>query len=169
MTEPNPLDVPPAIPGSLVPENPSAPPVLEAKGMRSTTAFPADPSRLSREEIEHHYRAMRNSHDSLVRSRGQLIRRSKEFSLAREKYLKTLQDYENRLAVIGQEKVEAMQIAQEMHREMEAFDEKQRALDKLLTELDDAKEQTGFWGTRNIIQLVERMRRLLRGEGKINE
>lgn len=137
--------------------------------MRSATVFPADPSRLSREEIKHHYRAMRNSHDSLVRSRGQLMRRSKDFSLARERFLETLHDYENRLALIGQEKAEALQFAQEMHRDMEAFDEKKRALYKLLTELDDAKEQAGFWGTRNINQLIERMRRLIRREGKTDE
>ena len=165
MTEPDPLSVRTPEQGSLVPEKPLAPPVVEGKGMRSTTTFPADPSRLSRQEIEHHYRAMRNSHDSLVRSRGQLMRRSKELS----NVLQALQDTEYRLALIGQEKMEAMKMAQDLLKVLEALDDKKRALDKLLTELDDAKEQSGFWGVRNVNKLVDRMRLLIRGEGKADE
>ena len=55
---------------------------LECKGIRSTKDFPADLSALSREQIEHHYQAMRNSHASLTRSRGQLQRRSRELTVA---------------------------------------------------------------------------------------
>jgi len=70
-------------PGS---ESPSVPATatapLECKGIRSTQDFPADPSTLSREQIEHHYQAMRNSHASLTRSRAQLQRRSRELTIA---------------------------------------------------------------------------------------
>jgi chromosome segregation ATPase len=163
MTDANPADASPTVQGELLPVDTSAAALVECKGMRSTTDFPADPSGLSREQIEHHYRAMRNSHTSLARSRGQLMRRSREFSLAREHFLDTLRGYEARLAVIGREKAEALQIAQELHRELEAFDDKQQALDNLLTELDEAKEQAGFWSIFNISQLIERMRQLIRG------
>jgi hypothetical protein len=56
--------------------------IVECKGIRSTSDFPADLSALSREQIEHHYLAMRNSHDSLTRSRDQLQRRSRELTVA---------------------------------------------------------------------------------------
>ena len=136
---------------------------LECKGIRSTTDFPADLSTLSREQIEHHYQAMRNSHASLTRSRSQLQRRSKELTVARERFLETLRGYENRLMALGQEKAEALRIAQDMHKELEAFEDKQLALDGLLKELDAAKEEAGYWSIVNITRLIERMRRLLRG------
>ena len=139
---------------------------LECKGIRSTTDFPADLSTLSREQIEHHYQAMRNSHASLTRSRSQLQRRSKELTIARQRFLETLRGYENRLMALGQEKAEALRIAQDMHKELEAFEDKQIALDGLLKELDAAKEEAGYWGIFNINRLIERMRRLLSGAGE---
>jgi len=50
-----------------------------------------------------------------------------------------------------------------MHRELEAFEDKQQALDGVLKELDAAKEEAGYWSSINITRLIERMRRLLRG------
>jgi prefoldin subunit 5 len=138
-------------------------PVVECKGIRSTRDFPRELTGLSPEQIEHHYKALRNSHASLTRSRGQLMRRSKEFSEARERFLTTLRSYEERLVLIGQEKAEAMRLAQEMHQELEAFDSKQQALDKLLQDLEEAKQETGFWSIFQINELIERMRTLLRG------
>ncbi|MEA5414688.1 hypothetical protein [Synechococcus sp. BA-132 BA5] len=135
----------------------------ECKGIRSTRDFPVDLSTLSREQIEHHYQAMRNSHASLSRSRGQLQRRSRELTLARERFLETLRSYEGRLMALGQEKAEALRIAQEMHRELETFEDKQQALDGLLEELDAAKAEAGYWSIFSITRLIERMRRLLRG------
>jgi len=136
---------------------------LECKGIRSTSDYPADLSALSREQIEHHYQAMRNSHGSLTRSRGQLQRRSRELTVARDRFLETLRGYEGRLMALGEEKAEALRIAQDMHRELEAFEDKQQALDGLLKELDSAKEEAGYWSIVNITRLIERMRRLLRG------
>jgi chromosome segregation ATPase len=138
-------------------------PVVECKGIRSTSDFPRELTGLSPEQIEHHYKAMRNSHASLTRSRGQLMRRSREFSEARERFLATLRSYEERLVLIGQEKAEAMRLAQEMHEELEAFDSKQQALDKLLQDLEEAKQESGFWSIFQINELIERMRTLLRG------
>jgi hypothetical protein len=106
---------------------------------------------------------MRNSHASLSRSRGQLKRRSREFTEARERFLATLRSYEERLIEIGQEKAEAMRLAQDMHKELEAFDSKQQALNHILQELDDARQDTGFWSIFQINQLIDRMRALLRG------
>ena len=140
-----------------VPEGPAS------SAIRSSTEFPADPAPLSRERLEEHYRLMRRSHVSLSRSRGQLLRRSREFSLARQRFLDTLRTYEERLAAIGREKAEAMTLAQELHRELEAFEGKERALDQLLSELDEAKEEAGFWSIFTITRLIEKMRQLLRG------
>ena len=104
---------------------------VECKGIRSTSDFPRDISGLSLAQVQHHYIAMRNSHASLTRSRGQLQRRSREFSEARLNFLNTLKTYEDRLFAIGEEKAEAMQMAKEMHQELEAFESKQQALDQL--------------------------------------
>ncbi|MCP9848975.1 hypothetical protein [Cyanobium sp. Morenito 9A2] len=136
---------------------------LECKGIRSTKDFPADLTALSREQLEHHYQAMRNSHASLTRSRAQLQRRSRELTVARERFLETLRGYEGRMMELGAEKAEAFRIAQEMHRELEAFEKKQQALDGILEELDAAKEEAGYWSIFSITRLIERMRRLLRG------
>ena len=138
-------------------------PQVECKGIRSTSDFPRDLSGLRPEQVEHHYKAMRNSHASLMRSRGQLQRRSKEFSEARLNFLNTLKTYEERLVAIGEEKAEAMQIAQDMHNDLEAFENKQQALDKLLNDLEEAKQVTGFWSILQVNKLIEQMKTLLRG------
>lgn len=146
----------------VIPEAPLQP-VVECRGMRATTDFPRELTGLSPEQIEHHYKAMRNSHASLSRSRGQLLRRSRELSESRDRFLATLRSYEERLVLIGEEKAEAMRLAQEMHRELQAFETKQQALDRLLTDLDAAKQEAGFWSVFQINQLLDRMRSLLRG------
>ena len=142
--------------------------VVECKGIRSTSDFPRDLSGLSPEQIAHHYSAMRNSHASLMRSRGQLQRRSQELREARDRFLSTLRTYEERLAVIGQEKAEALALAQELHSELEIFEGKQQALDRLLTDLEEAKEQAGFWSILRITELIDKMRTLLRGGAQPN-
>jgi len=139
------------------------PAAVECKGIRSTSDFPRDLSGLSPEQIAHHYSAMRNSHASLVRARGQLQRRSRELREARDRFLDTLHGYEQRLALIGQEKAEALALATDLHRELEAFESKQQSLDRLLSDLEEAKEQAGFWSILRITELIERMRTLLRG------
>jgi len=139
----------------------------ECKGIRPTPDFPSDPSGLSRQQLEHHYLAMRNSHASLTRSRSQLQRRSRELSGARDQFLETLRGYEARIMELGQDRAEALRIARDMHRELEAFENKQQALDGLLEELDAAKQEAGYWSIFNITQLIERMRRLLRSGSMI--
>ena len=134
--------------GSLAP-----PP--ECKGIRPTGDFPRSLAGLTPEQIAHHYAALRNSHASLSRSRGQLLRRSREFSEARERFLTTLRGYEQRLLAIGAEKAEAMRLAQDMHRELEAFEARQQSLDRLLDDLDTAKREAGFWSVFQINQLLE--------------
>jgi hypothetical protein len=139
------------------------PATAECKGIRSTSDFPRDLTGLSPEQVAHHYQAMRNSHAALSRSRGQMQRRSREWSETRDQFLATLRRYEERLLRIGQEKAEALRLAEEMHRDLEAFDRKQQALDQLLDDLEAAKEEAGFWSIFHINQLIERMRALLRG------
>jgi hypothetical protein len=139
------------------------PAAIECKGIRSTSDFPKDLTGLSPEQIAHHYGAMRNSHASLVRARGQLQRRSRELREARDRFLETLHGYEQRLVVIGQEKAEALTLAQDLHQELEAFETKQATLDRLLNDLEEAKEQAGFWSILRITELIEKMRTLLRG------
>ena len=143
-------------------------PVVSQKGIRPTSEFPRELTGLTNEQIEHHYNAMRNSHASLTRSRGQLLRRSKELSEARDRFLATLRSYEERLVLIGQEKAEAMRLAQDLHQELETFDSKQQALNRLLKELDEAKKESGFWGVLQINDLIDRMRALLRGGSRSN-
>ena len=138
-------------------------PQVECKGIRSTSDFPRDLSGLSPEQAEHHYKAMRNSHASLMRSRGQLQRRSREFREARLNFINTLRTYEERLVAIGEEKAEAMRLAQDMHKELEGFEHKQQALDDLLKDLEEAKEHPGFWSILQINKLIEQMKLLLRG------
>jgi len=164
MVAPNPQAAGPLAPGPA-PLNPPTPvdAANACKGIRSTSDFPRDLSGLTAEQIAHHYQAMRNSHAALSRSRGQLQRRSRDLSEARDQFLATLRRYEERLLRIGQEKAEAMRLAEDMHRELEAFDTKQQALDQLLDDLDAAKQETGFWSIFHINQLIERMRVLLRG------
>jgi chromosome segregation ATPase len=136
---------------------------VACKGIRSTSDFPRDLTGLSPEQIAHHYSAMRASHASLARARGQLQRRSRELREARDRFLDTLHGYEQRLALIGQEKADALALAQDLHRELEAFESKQQSLDRLLTDLEEAKEQAGFWSILRITELIDRMRSLLRG------
>jgi hypothetical protein len=59
-------------------------------------------------------------------------------------------------------------MAQELHRELELFEGKQKALDRLLSDLDEAKEQAGFWSILRITELISKMRALLRGGASSN-
>jgi chromosome segregation ATPase len=153
------LATPPAAPTALE----AGAGAIECKGIRPTGDFPKDLAGLSPEQIARYYSAMRNSHASLARARGQLQRRSRELREARDRFLTTLHGYEQRLAEIGQEKAEALALAQDLHRELEAFETKQASLDHLLSDLEDAKEQAGFWSILRITELIDRMRSLLRG------
>ena len=56
-----------------------------------------------------------------------------------------------------------MQIAQDMHKELEAFENKQQAPDNLLNDLEEAKQVTGFWSILQINKPIEQMKALLSG------
>lgn len=135
------------------------------RDLRPTSDFPADPSALSRETLEAHYRAMRHSHVFLARSRGQQKRYAKHFSRQRNQLFNTLHVYQEKIAVLGREKVEVMQLAKSFQRDLEVFEQKDQALNQLLDELENAKENTGFWSVFTITRLLEQMRKLLRGGG----
>lgn len=146
----------------------SPPELAPAAGNRArpSSDFPADPSGLPREQLEQHYLEMRRSHVFLSRSRGQLQRRSRELSASRDRFLASLRDYEARLMQLGQEKAETLAIAQAMHRELERFEAKQQALDRLLDDFDQAKDEAGFWSIIRLTDLLKRMRQLLRGRSQ---
>ncbi|MYJ59167.1 MAG: hypothetical protein F4094_01515 [Synechococcus sp. SB0672_bin_6] len=130
---------------------------------RPTSDFPADPSDLSREMLETHYRAMRNSHIFLARSRGQRKRHSEQWNRQRSELFNILHSYQEKIALLGREKVEAMQLAKDFQRDLEAFERKDQALSQLLNEFEGSSEKTGFWDILKIAQLLQRMRQLLRG------
>ena len=129
---------------------------------RSTSDFPPNPSVLSRKMLEAYYRDMRQSHISLARSRGQHKRYSKQFSRQRNELFKTLRVYQEKIVMLGREKVEVMQLAKSFQRDLDAFERKDQALTQILNDLEDATEKTGFWSIFTIAQLLERMRQLLR-------
>ena len=136
---------------------------VDASDLCPTRIFPADPSALSREALEAHYRAMRRSHVFLARSRGQLRRRSRESNDKRQDLLDMIRYYQEQFSAIGKERVEEFQLARELQEKLKAFEKNQQALNQLLDELENAKEKTGFWSVFTITQLLERMRQLLRG------
>ena len=128
-----------------------------------TRIFPADPSALSHEALEAHYRAMRRSHEFLTRSRAQLRRRSRESKDKRQDLLDTIRRYEEQYSPIGRERTEQFQLARELQQKLEASERDQQDLNQLLDEIENAKEKTGFWSVFTITQLLEQMRQLLRG------
>ncbi len=99
----------------------------------------------------------------MVRSRGQLSRRTRELKEAKNLFVLQIQEYERKLRILGKEKLEAMEMAKNMHAELAAFESKHEALDKLLEELDDAKEANGFWRALKITELLERIKALVKG------
>lgn len=138
--------------------------IIECKGIRPTTDFPKSLQGLTSDQIAHHYGALRNSHKSLAQARGQLQRRSRDFIEARNRLLETLQNYEERLIIIGKDKADALLMAQELHREIVQFEAKQKKLDQLIDELDETKKTGGYWAIFNIQNLIDQMRNLLRGD-----
>lgn len=132
---------------------------------RSTTDFPANPSTLTRQELEVHYRDMRDSHKFLVRSRAQLFRRSRESRSKRQDLLDTLRRYEEQFAAIGRERVEQFEIARELQQKLESFERDQRDLDQLLSQVEEVHGQDGFWSVLKVAELLKRMRELFLRNG----
>ena len=132
---------------------------------RSTSDFPQDPSALSRQMLETHYREMRASHIFLARSRGQQKRHSDQFNRQRKELFAILHGYQEKITLLGAEKLEALQIAKDFQRDLEAFERDQQTLDQLVNEFETSNETIGFWDTLKITQFLQRIRQLLRGRG----
>lgn len=129
--------------------------------LRPSSSFPFDPAALDRAALETHYSAMRRSHIFMARSQGQMKRRAKEFIDKKKKMTDSLRAYQEKVTALGWEKAEQMQAVKDLQQELEAFVKKDQAFTQLLSELEDAKEKTGFWNIVTINRLLERMRKLL--------
>ena len=88
-------------------------------------------------------------------------RRAKEFIDKKKKMTDSLRAYQEKVTALGWEKAEQMQAVKDLQQELEAFVKKDQAFTQLLSELEDAKEKTGFWNIVTINRLLERMRKLL--------
>ena len=144
---------------------PSVCEVSPSGNFRPTRHFPADPSRLSRPELEEHYRAMRHSHKFLVRSRAQLQRRSRESKDKRQDLLDTIRHYEEQYSAIGRERTEQFQLARELQQKLEAFEKDQQDLDQLLSQVEEVHGEGGFWSFLKVAELLKRMRELFLRSG----
>ena len=132
--------------------------------MRPTGDFPVDPVGLERKALNDQFRLMRMSHESLHRSRGQLKRRTRELKEAQDVFLTRMHDYEDKLRLLAKEKVEAMEMAQELHEEIVSHERRQKALNDLLQEMDDgADEGVGFLSLYRFQNLFAKLRALMKG------
>ncbi len=132
---------------------------------RATSDFPADPSGLSRPQLEDHYRAMRRSHKFLARSRAQLGRRSRESNDKRQDLLDTIRRYEEQYSAIGRERVEQFQLARELQQKLKARDQQDFELDQLLSQVEEVHGEDGFWSFLKVTELLRRMRELVLSSG----
>ena len=111
----------------------------------STGNFSVEPAGLERKALNDQFRLMRMSHESLQRSRGQLKRRTRELKEAQDIFLTRMRDYENKLRVLADEKVEAMEMAKDLHEEILSHERRQEALQNFLKEMDDGSDgNVGF-------------------------
>ena len=133
--------------------------------LRPTSDFPADPSGLSRPQLEDHYKAMRRSHEFLVRSRAQLQRRSRESKGKRQDLLDTIRRYEEQYSAIGRERAEQFQLARELQEKLKAFERDQQDLDQLLSQVEEVHGEGGFWSFLKVTELLRRMRELFLSRG----
>ena len=132
--------------------------------IRSTGDFPVEPGGLERKALNDQFRLMRMSHESLQRSRGQLKRRTRELKDAQDVFLVRMRDYEDRLRVLAEEKVEAMEMAKELHEEIMSHERRQKALNDLLREMDDGEDgSVGFLSIYRLRSLFGKFKVLIRG------
>ena len=132
--------------------------------IRPTGDFSVDPVGLERKALNDQFRLMRMSHESLQRSRGQLKRRTRELKEAQDVFLTRMHDYEDKLRVLAEEKVEAMEMAKELHEEIVAHERRQIALNELLQEMDDGTDSSvGFLSLYRLQNLFARLKALMKG------
>ena len=135
-----------------------------ATRIRPTGDFTNNPAALERKQLNDQFRLMRLSHESLQRSRGQLKRRTRELKDAETEFLTRMRDYENKLRVLAEEKVEAMEMAQELHEEILSHEKRQQALNELLQEIDDVSDgSVGFLSLFRLQNLFNKIKTLMGG------
>ena len=133
--------------------------------IRPTGDFPIDPIGIERKALNDQFRLMRISHESLQRSRGQLKRRTRELKEAQEMFLARMYDYKNKLRILAEEKVEAMEIAQGLHEEIVSYERRQKALNDLLQEMDDGSDgSVGFLSLYRLQSLFAKIKALIKGD-----
>lgn len=108
---------------------------------------------------------MRRSHKFLVRSRGQLRRRSRESNDKRQDLLDTIRRYGGQYSAIGRERVEQFQLARELQQKLEAYERDHQDLDQLLSQVEDVHGESGFWSCLKVTELLRRMRELFLSSG----
>ena len=133
--------------------------------IRPTGDFTTNPATLQRKDLNDQFRLMRMSHESLQRSRGQLKRRTRELKEAQDVFLARMRDYEDKLRILGEEKVETMEMAKELHAEILSHERRQKALNELLQEMDDGIDgSVGFLSLYRLQNLFNKLRALMKGE-----
>ena len=135
-----------------------------ASRIRPTGDFSVDPVGLERKALNDQFRLMRMSHESLQRSRGQLKRRTRELKEAQDVFLSRMRDYEDKLRLLAEEKVEAMEMAKELHQEIVSHERRQKALNDLLQDMDDGADgSVGFLSLYRLQNLFEKLKALMKG------
>ena len=138
--------------------------IQRADRIRPTADFPVNPVGLERIALNDQFRLMRISHESLQRSRGQLKRRTRELKEAQDIFLARMHDYKNKLRVLAEEKIEAMEMAKEMHEEIISYERRQKALNDLLQEMDDGADgSVGFLSLYRLQSLFAKLKALMKG------
>ena len=135
-----------------------------ATRIRPTGDFTNNPAKLERKQLNDQFRLMRLSHESLQRSRGQLKRRTRELKEAETEFLTRMRDYEDKLRLLAEEKVDAMEMAKELHAEILSHEKRKKALDDLLQEMDDASDgSVGFLSLFRLQNLFSKLKVLMGG------
>ena len=113
--------------------------------IRPTGDFTTNPATLPRKDLIYQFRIMRYPMNRSNAQGGQLKRRTRELKEAQDVFLKRMRDYEDKLRILGKEKVETMEMAKELHAEILSHERRQKALNKLLQEMDDGSDgSVGF-------------------------
>ena len=75
-----------------------------------------------------------------------------------------MRDYENKLRVLTEEKVDAMEMAKELHDEIVSHEKRQKALNDLLQGMDDVSDSgVGFLSLFRLQNLLSRIKTLMGG------
>lgn len=98
-------------------------------------------------------------------SRAQLQRHSRESKGKRQDLLDVIHHYKEQYFLLAQERVEQFELARELKQKLEAFEESERDLDQLLSQVEEIHGEGGFWGFLKVAEPLKRMRELLLGNG----